>query len=140
VTFGLGQTQLGWGVWADKKPNLNPVPPVKRAKGDSPPPLLPKILVQDRSTDESPQDRSQLNSTRAKSIAAREQELEPFFRDLKKRQGGERASKTAKLWAQIIARLELGDSLKSIAIDLDLPYDTVKKYAQTAKKQLHPDR
>jgi CRISPR-associated endoribonuclease Cas6 len=140
VTFGLGQTQLGWDVWADLSPNLNPVPPVKRARGGSATPILPKTLVQDRSIDESPQKQSQLNSTRTEKIAVREQELEPFFRDLKKRQGGERASKTAKLWAQIIARLEMGDKLKSIAIDLNLPYETVKKYAQIAKKQLQPDK
>jgi CRISPR-associated endoribonuclease Cas6 len=57
VTFGLGQTQLGWDVWADRQPNLNPVPPVKKAKNVSPLPLLPEILGQDRSIDESPQDR-----------------------------------------------------------------------------------
>jgi CRISPR-associated endoribonuclease Cas6 len=80
-----------------------------------------------------------LESDRAQQIGARERELVPIFLSLKKRQGGERASKTAQVWAQIIARLELGDSLRAIAIELEMPYDTVKKYAQTAKKQL-PDR
>ena len=71
-----------------------------------------------------------------KSIATREQELETIFLGLKKRQGGTRASKTAKLWAQIIARLEVAESLKSIATELQIPYDTVKKYAQIATKKL----
>jgi CRISPR-associated endoribonuclease Cas6 len=62
--------------------------------------------------------------------------LEPQFLAAKKRQGGDRARKTAHLWATIIARQEIGDSLKAIAADLKLPYDTVKKYAQIARKQL----
>jgi CRISPR-associated endoribonuclease Cas6 len=104
VTFGLGQTQLGWGREDGGT----------SGRGNIADPI----------------------SIRAESIATRARELAPFFLDLKKRQGGERASKSAKLWAQIIARLEIGESLKSIAIDLNLPYDTVKKYAQVAKKQL----
>jgi CRISPR-associated endoribonuclease Cas6 len=108
VTFGLGDTQLGW-IEADKPLALTP-------------------LAIDHQTI--------LITARAELIAAREQELEPFFLDLKKRQGGQRANKTAKLWAQIIARQEIGDSLKSISADLEMPYDTVKKYAQIAKKNL----
>jgi CRISPR-associated endoribonuclease Cas6 len=54
----------------------------------------------------------------------------------KKRQGGERASNTAKLWAQTIARQELSDSLIAIAADLKMPYGTVKKYVQLAKQQM----
>jgi hypothetical protein len=83
-------------------------------------------------------DRSTPIATRLEIITARVQELEPFFLSQKKRQGGERAAKTAKLWAQIIARLEMGDSLRSISTDLNIPYDTVKKYAQLAKQHLVP--
>jgi CRISPR-associated endoribonuclease Cas6 len=116
VTFGLGQTQLGWGRGDGLA--LIEVEVGTRGRGDIADPI----------------------SIRVESIATREQELEPFFLDLKKRQGGERASKSAKLWAQIIARLEIGERLKSIAIDLNIPYDTVKKYAQIAKKQLQLEK
>ena len=69
-------------------------------------------------------------------IKARIAELEPIFLASKKRQGGDRAKQTAHLWANIIAHQESGDSLKAIAADLNLPYETVKKYAQLARKQM----
>jgi CRISPR-associated endoribonuclease Cas6 len=111
VTFGLGQTQLGW-IEADR-----PLPP-------PPLPLDPQTI---------------LITAKAELITTRSQELEPLFLDLKKRQGGQRANKTAQIWAQIIARQEIGDSLRSIATELEMPYDTVKKYAQLAKKNLLQD-
>jgi len=61
-------------------------------------------------------------------------ELTELFLQTKKRQGGDRAQNTATVWATILARYELGESLKAIAIDLDMPYETVRKYAQTARK------
>jgi CRISPR-associated endoribonuclease Cas6 len=115
VTFGLGHTELGWG---EEKRG-------RREDGD----------MEGRGYGEEKSERSP-PANKVEIIAARERELEPFFLDRKKRQGGERARKTAKLWAQIIARLELGESLNSISIELNMPYDTVKKYAQIAKKQL----
>ena len=118
VTFGLGQTQLGWLDLAQSAIDLAPPQPVTVAI-------------------ELPQQLTQLQS---QSNSAREQELETLFLSQKKRQGGERANKTAKLWAQIIARLETNQSLKSISIELQLPYDTVKKYAQLGKKQLENSR
>ena len=63
-------------------------------------------------------------------------ELTALFLQTKKRQGGDRAQNTATLWATILARYELGESLKAIAIDLDMPYETVRKYAQTARKAI----
>lgn len=108
VTFGLGQTQLGW-IEADRPLALPPLP------------LDPRTI---------------LTTAKAELITTRAQELEPLFLDLKKRQGGQRAIKTAQIWAQIIARQEMGDSLRSIATELEMPYDTVKKYAQLAKKNL----
>ncbi|OIP68755.1 MAG: CRISPR-associated endoribonuclease Cas6 [Oscillatoriales cyanobacterium CG2_30_44_21] len=63
-------------------------------------------------------------------------ELTALFLQTKKRQGGDRAQNTAKVWAIIIARYELGESLKAIALDLDMPYETVRKYAQTARKAI----
>ncbi len=112
VTFGLGHTQSGW-TEAEQPLALPPL-----------------------STD--PQ--TILITAKAELVATRAQELEPLFLDLKKRQGGQRANKTAQIWAQIIARQEIGDSLRSIATDLEMPYDTVKKYAQLAKKNLLQDR
>jgi CRISPR-associated endoribonuclease Cas6 len=108
VTFGLGHTQLGWIEVAQ-------------------PLVLPPLPVDPQTI---------LITAKAELVAARAQALEPLFLDLKKRQGGQRAIKTAQIWAQIIARQEIGDSLRSIATDLDMPYDTVKKYAQIAKKNL----
>ncbi|WP_373539329.1 CRISPR system precrRNA processing endoribonuclease RAMP protein Cas6 [Chamaesiphon sp.] len=110
VTFGLGQTRLGWSEAFGS--------PIGITSGH-------KIT-----------DKTAIVAARAELIIVREQELEPIFLDLKIRQGGQRASKSAKLWAQIIARQEMGDSLRSIAADLKMPYDTVKKYAQLAKKNL----
>jgi CRISPR-associated endoribonuclease Cas6 len=108
VTFGLGHTQLGW-IEAEQPLALSPLP------------VDPHTI---------------LITAKAELIATRAKALEPLFLDLKKRQGGQRASKTAQIWSQIIARQEIGDSLRSIAIDLEMPYDTVKKYAQLAKKNL----
>ncbi len=122
VTFGLGQTQLGW-LDLISTPNISPPTPAA--------PNAKPVTVY------SPQKNNQeIAIPSVKSITAREQELETIFLSLKKRQGGERANKTAKLWAQIIARLETETSLKAISIELQMPYDTVKKYAQLAKKQL----
>jgi CRISPR-associated endoribonuclease Cas6 len=110
VTFGLGQTRLGWSAELGSFVGMT---------------SRHKIT-----------DKTAIVAARSELIIAREQELEPIFLDLKIRQGGQRASKSAKLWAQIIARQEMGDSLRSIAADLKMPYDTVKKYAQLAKKNL----
>jgi CRISPR-associated endoribonuclease Cas6 len=108
VTFGLGHTQSGW-IEAEQPLVLPPLP------------VDPQTI---------------LITAKAALVASRVQELEPLFLDLKKRQGGQRANKTAQIWAQIIARLEIGDSLRLIATELEMPYDTVKKYAQIAKKNL----
>jgi CRISPR-associated endoribonuclease Cas6 len=63
-------------------------------------------------------------------------ELTDLFLQTKKRQGGDRAQNTATVWATILARYELGESLKAIAIDLEMPYETVRKYAQAARKAI----
>jgi CRISPR-associated endoribonuclease Cas6 len=107
VTFGLGQTQLGW------------ILPAKTL--DLSPSLIDSQILPIPSTE---------------LIADRQRELETLFLNLKKRQGGQRASKSAKLWAQIRVRQEMGDSLSAISAELKMPYDTVKKYAQLAKKNL----
>ena len=63
-------------------------------------------------------------------------ELTDLFLQTKKRQGGDRAQNTATVWATILARRELGESLQAIALDLDMPYETVRKYAQAARKAI----
>jgi len=63
-------------------------------------------------------------------------ELTEIFLKTKKRQGGDRAQNTATVWATLLARRELGESLKAIAIDLDLPYETAKGYVKRARKTL----
>lgn len=63
-------------------------------------------------------------------------ELTALFLQTKKRQGGDRAQNTATVWATIFARYELGESLTAIAIDLDMPYETVRKYIQHARKAI----
>lgn len=75
-------------------------------------------------------------SSTSKAIDARIAELQPIFLASKKRQGGDRAANTALLWATIVARQEAGDNLKSISIDLGMPYDSVKKCSQLARKYL----
>ncbi len=123
VTFGLGQTRSGWGV---KDFTPSPV----RAEGWGGIKMLAETQPNNNTTQSCPSEREEL-------ILTRERELEPIFLDLKKRQGGQRASKSAKLWAQILARQEMGNSLKSIATDLNMSYETVKKYAQLARKSLN---
>jgi CRISPR-associated endoribonuclease Cas6 len=170
VTFGLGNTQLGWDVETDLShpqpldglpsgdlsvaaeiypPRPTGTPPWRGFPSQPPSPdheegvrvTLDQGVWEGNTISATTQrnDRSiaaSLAEDRVNLIATREQELEPFFLSQKKRQGGERAIKTAKLWAQIIARLEQGDSLRSISTELNMPYDTVKKYAQIAKQKL----
>ena len=49
---------------------------------------------------------------------------------------GDRARKTAETWATILARRERGESLQDIAIDLEMPYETVKTYTKLARRAL----
>jgi len=62
--------------------------------------------------------------------------LTDCFLALKKRKGSKRAIESAELWATILARRELGESLQAIAIDLEMPYDTVKTYIKLARRAL----
>jgi CRISPR-associated endoribonuclease Cas6 len=127
VTFGLGQTRSGW-----ISPTAIVIPEIK-------PPAQPQPIVQP-ATSAPPSITKSDTKSGAKSvprkIAARIKELQPIFLASKKRQGGDRALKTSLLWATIIARQEHGDSLKAIAQDLELPYDSVKKYSQLARQHL----
>jgi CRISPR-associated endoribonuclease Cas6 len=69
-------------------------------------------------------------------LAERIDELTATFVAMKKRTGGNRAQKSAETWATILARRELGDSLRDIAQDLELPYETAKTYSKLARRSL----
>lgn len=66
-------------------------------------------------------------------------QLTNIFRAQRKRQGKDRATNTAKLWAMIVARREFGDSLGEIAGDLEIPYETVKTYSKLARRALREE-
>jgi CRISPR-associated endoribonuclease Cas6 len=138
VTFGLGQTRPGWGsAEALVKSNLqfsdkdNPRSPMAQTK-------LSTSTPTKKSPSLTPVGKPVTSSIgiNSEAITARINELQPIFLASKKRQGGDRAVKAALLWATIIAHQESGDSLKSIAIALDMPYDSVKKCSQLARKYL----
>jgi CRISPR-associated endoribonuclease Cas6 len=147
VTFGLGQTRPGWDsseilTKVDTRSAYNEIPrsTVPKQKLQ---PLIPvakqKISSFPKSTNKTIDTKKAAVPKKKKpsaSINTRIAELQPIFLASKKRQGGDRAANTALLWATIIARQEHGDSLKSIAIDLDIPYDSAKKYSQLARKYL----
>lgn len=58
------------------------------------------------------------------------------FKALRKRQGGSRATQAAQLWATVLARREVGDSLDEIAHDLEIPYESAKTYSKLARRAL----
>jgi CRISPR-associated endoribonuclease Cas6 len=116
VTFGLGQTRSGWAAPETPAAKIRPL-----TKSE---PVVSKVSA------------PPLEKSTPRRLAGRIKELRPIFLASKKRQGGDRALKTAELWATIIARQEHGDSLKAIAADLGLPYDSVKKYSLLARRYL----
>jgi CRISPR-associated endoribonuclease Cas6 len=147
VTFGLGQTRSGWEsseilAKLDTRSSSNEIPRSTVPKQK----LQPLIPVGKQQVSSLTGNASKAIDTKkaavpkkkksSASIDARIAELQPIFLASKKRQGGDRAANTALLWATIIARQEHGDSLKSIAIDLGIPYDSAKKYSQLARKYL----
>ena len=67
-------------------------------------------------------------------LATRVDELKDFFLKQKNGKGGNRAENICLSYANILARREFGQSLKEIAIALDMPYETVKTYSKRAKK------
>lgn len=69
-------------------------------------------------------------------LADRISQLSDLFQSQRKRTGGTRASETAQTWATILARREFGESLQTIAADLEMNYDTVKTYAKLARRAL----
>lgn len=75
-------------------------------------------------------------SPRQNLLASRIAELTETFIAKRQRTGGTRAQEIAETWATILARRELGDSLNAIAIDLEMPYETVKTYIKLARRSL----
>ena len=69
-------------------------------------------------------------------LAERIEELTELFVAQRKRTGGERAREVAETWATVLARRELGDSLQDIAVDMEMPYGTVKSYVKLARRSL----
>jgi CRISPR-associated endoribonuclease Cas6 len=68
-------------------------------------------------------------------LAERISELTALFLAQRKRTGGTRAMAIAQTQATIMARREMGESLKAIAADLDLKYETARTYSKLARKQ-----
>lgn len=69
-------------------------------------------------------------------LPERIEELTAIFTATRKRTGGDRTEKIATTWATILARREMGESLKVISQDLEIPYSTVKTYVKLARKEL----
>ncbi|ERT08135.1 CRISPR-associated endoribonuclease Cas6 [Lyngbya aestuarii BL J] len=79
-------------------------------------------------------------STHSQQLGERIAELAEQFTTQRKRTGGTRTQKIAETWATILARREDGESLQAIAVDLEMPYETVKTYAKLARRALRqPD-
>lgn len=72
----------------------------------------------------------------ANILGQRIEELTELFAAQRKRKGGERTDKIASTWATILARKETGESVKSIASDLQMQAETVKTYVKLARKAL----
>jgi CRISPR-associated endoribonuclease Cas6 len=111
TTFGLGQTRLGWNLPTESAPLAQVAPPAK-------PPLFPPP------------------TKRLNPLQRRITELTEQFIATKKRQGGERARQSAETWATILAHRESGESITNIAANLDMNYETVKKYYTLANRAL----
>ncbi|MDB9373421.1 CRISPR-associated endoribonuclease Cas6 [Nodularia sphaerocarpa] len=69
-------------------------------------------------------------------LGERIEELTAIFTAQRKRLGGDRTDKIAATWATILARREMGESLKLIAEDLEMPVATVKTYTKLARRSL----
>ncbi|MEC4986720.1 MAG: CRISPR-associated endoribonuclease Cas6 [Oscillatoria sp. PMC 1068.18] len=70
-------------------------------------------------------------------LAQRIAELTTELMKTQKRTGGTRALNVSQIRATILARQERGETLKNIAQELDMSYETVKTYAKIARKALN---
>jgi CRISPR-associated endoribonuclease Cas6 len=69
-------------------------------------------------------------------LSARIEYLTDVFRHTRKNPKSDRTTHIAPIWATILARRELGESLQAIAKDLEMPYETVKSYCKLARRAL----
>lgn len=69
-------------------------------------------------------------------LAQRTKEIFEVLMSQQKRTGGKRATKVCQTRATIMARRERGESLKAIAQDLQMPYETVKTYIKLTRRVL----
>ncbi|MEA5506211.1 CRISPR-associated endoribonuclease Cas6 [Halotia wernerae UHCC 0503] len=69
-------------------------------------------------------------------LAKRIEDLTEIFKAQRKRTGGDRTDKIASTWATILARREMGESIKAIADDLEMPESTVKTYVKLARRSV----
>lgn len=70
-------------------------------------------------------------------LAERIEQLTDLLMQDQKRTGGQRALDVCQTRATILARREFGESLQAIALDLEMPYETVKTYAKLARRILN---
>ncbi len=80
---------------------------------------------------------SSVRSPLQEHLFARIEYLTDVFRHTRKNPESDRTTHTASIWATILARRELGESLEAIALDLEMPYETVKSYCKLARKALN---
>ena len=69
-------------------------------------------------------------------LAQRIEQVTEVLLSHQQRVGGERALQVCQTRATILARQEFGESLKDIAQEMEIPYETVKTYAKLARKML----
>ncbi|MDY7020890.1 MAG: CRISPR-associated endoribonuclease Cas6 [Cyanobacteriota bacterium] len=81
-------------------------------------------------------DKIEMISSSSQQLGKRIAELTEQFIAQRKRTGGTRTQKVSETWATILARRERGESLQAIAMDLEMPYETVKTYAKLARRAL----
>lgn len=70
-------------------------------------------------------------------LAQRIEEIFDRLMQSQKRVGGQRATKVCQTRAKIMARRELGQSLRQIATDMDMSHKTVKSYVKLARRVLN---
>jgi CRISPR-associated endoribonuclease Cas6 len=80
---------------------------------------------------------SSASSLLKEHLSVRVQYLTEVFRNKRKSPESDRTLTIASTWATILARRELGESLQAIALDLEMPYETVKSYCKLARKALN---
>ncbi len=80
---------------------------------------------------------SSASSLLKEHLFVRVQYLTEVFRHTRKSPESDRTLTIASTWATILARRELGESLQAIALDLEIPYETVKSYCKLARKTLN---